>query len=198
MARISDFRAQLQNSGARYNQFVVQLNFPTYVAGGILAGQAAQFLCKAALLPASTVENIPVLYRGRPVNFAGERTFQPWTISVYNSTNFAIRNALEEWQAGIQNYSQTNGRTNTTDFQVDLSVYQLDRNGAVLKTYNLIDAYPTSIGQIQLDYDNQQQIEMFDVEFVYNYFTSNTTETGSDFGINVSVESPFGTFPVQI
>jgi len=93
------------------------------------------------------------------------------------------------------NYDTTDGRTNPTDYQVDLTVEQLDRNGATIKTYKFFDAYPTSISAISLDYEQQNAIEMFDVEFTYNYFTSDTGSS-SGFGVNVSVDTPVGTFPV--
>jgi len=195
MANIADFKAQMIGGGARPNQFRVELTFPSYVTLGVIAGARAQFLCKAAQLPGSTVENLSVLYRGRPVNFAGERTFQPWQISIYNDTTFGIRNSLEQWQSGIQNYNGTNGRTNPTDYQVDLTVHQLDRNGASIKSYKFHDAYPTNISAVGLDYEQQNAIEMFDVEFTYNFFTSNTGAT-SGFGVNVSVDTPIGTFPL--
>ena len=195
MANIADFKAQMIGGGARPNQFRVELTFPTYVTLGVIAGQRAQFLCRAASLPASTIETISIPYRGRPVNFAGERSFQPWTVSIYNDTTFNIRNALEQWQSGIQQYNTTNGRVNPTDYQVDLSVHQLDRNGASIKTYKFTDAFPTNIGAITLDYEQQNAIEQFDVEFVYNFFTSNEG-AGSNFGINVGINTPIGTFPV--
>lgn len=195
MANIADFKAQMIGGGARPNQFRVELTFPSYVTLGVVAGARAQFLCKAAQLPASTIETLPVLYRGRPVNFAGERTFQPWTVTVYNDTTFGIRNALEQWQSGIQNYNTTNGRTNPTDYQVDLSVHQLDRNGAIIKSYKFVDAFPTTISAIGLDYEQQNAIEQFDVEFQYNFFTS-ATGAAAGFGVNVSVDTPVGSFPL--
>lgn len=196
MANIADFKAQMIGGGARPNQFRVELAFPSYVTLGIIAGQRAQFLCKAAQLPASTVENLPILYRGRPVNFAGERNFQPWTISVYNDTTFNIRNAFEAWQNGIQNYSATTGRVNPRDYQVDLNVHQLDRNGGIIKSYKFVDAYPTAISAIGLDYEQQNAIEQFDVEFTYNYFTSASTEGGIN--VNISVDTPIGSFPLPV
>ena len=197
MANIADFKAQMIGGGARPNQFYVQLTFPSYVGLGVVAGQQAQFLCRSAQLPASTIEPIQTLYRGRPVQFAGERTFAPWTVSIYNDTTFNIRNALEVWQNGIQNYNTTLGKTNPRDYQVDLSVFQLDRSGAIIKSYKFIDAMPVNIGPIQLDFDQQNQIEQFDVEFTYNYFTSNTT-SGAVAGVNVSVDTPIGTFPIPL
>jgi hypothetical protein len=197
MANISDFKAQLIGGGARPNQFRVDLSFPSYVSVGAAIGLNSQFLCKAASLPASTVENMQILYRGRQVNFAGERSFAPWSVTIYNDTTFAIRNAMEKWSDGVMNNAQTNGRVNPRDYQVDLTVNQLDRNGATIKTYVFHDAYPTTIGAITVDYDSNNQIEVFDVEFTYNYWTSTTSTTGSSaFGVNASVSTPLGTFPI--
>lgn len=195
MANIADFKSQMIGGGARPNQFRVELTFPSFVTLGAVAGQRAQFLCKAAQLPASSIETIPVLFKGRPVNFAGERTFAPWTITIYNDTTFGIRNALEQWQSGIQNYDTTLGRTNPTDYQVDLQVHQLDRSGSIIKTYKFVDAFPTNISAIGLDYEQQNAIEQFDVEFTYNYFTSATGASGG-FGVNVSVDTPVGSIPL--
>ena len=195
MANISDFKAQLIGGGARANQFRVELAFPTYVAAGPIVGIKSQFLCKAAQLPASTIENVPLQYRGRAVNIAGERTFAPWAITVYNDTDFAIRNAMENWSNGVQNLTSTNGRVNPRDYQVDLLVHQLDRNGAIVKTYKFVDAYPTEIGAIALDFDSANTIETFDVTFQYNYWTSDTAE-GAGFGVNVSIDTPIGSFPL--
>jgi hypothetical protein len=195
MANIADFKAQMIGGGARPNQFRVEMTFPSYVTLGVVAGQRAQFLCKAAQLPASTIETLPVLFRGRPVNFAGERTFQPWTVSIYNDTTFGIRNALEQWQSGIQNYNTTDGRVNPSEYQVDLNVHQLDRNGAIIKSYKFVDAFPTNISAIALDYEQQNAIEQFDVEFTYNFFTS-ATGAASGFGASVSIDTPVGSFPL--
>lgn len=175
MASISEFKNVLSNGGARANQFKVHLTFPDWVLGGGEAARQGQFLCKSAQLPASNIDNVPVQYRGRQVNFAGERTFEPWSISIFTDTNFLIRNAFEVWQNGVQNYGATTGKTRPADYQVQLFVDQLDRSGNIIKTYNFIDAYPTNIGSIALDYDNGNAIETFDVTFQYNYWTSNTT-----------------------
>lgn len=199
MAQISEFKAMMVGGGARPNQFRVELGFPSFVSTGAIVGLKSMFLCKAATLPSSTVENIAIQYRGRPINFAGERTFAPWTITVYNDTDFAIRNALEVWSNGIQNLSTTGGLTNPRDYQSDMNVNQLDRNGAVIKTYKFIDAYPTEISAIQLDYETGNQIETFDVTFQFNYWTTSVASAerlGANAGI--SIGTPLGNIPVAV
>lgn len=194
MAQISEFKAMMTGGGARANQFRVELGFPSFVSTGAVVGLKAMFLCKAAQLPASTVEDIAIQYRGRPIHFAGERTFQPWTITVYNDTDFAIRNALEVWSNGIQNLSATTGITNPRDYQSDLNVNQLDRSGAVIKSYKFIDAYPVEIGPIALDYESGNAIETFDVTFQYNYWETQVAVSGRQLGVNVG--TPLGTIPI--
>ena len=186
MARIADFKAQLAGGGTRANQFKVFVTFPDYVLRGALAGFQTQFLCNAAALPASTVENIPVLYRGRPVNFAGERSFNPWTITVYNEVDFNIRNAFEEWVNGTSNNAATNGYTQPLVYQRDMWCQQLDRNGAVLKTYKFNDAYPVEVSEISLGYDQGTAIETFNVTFQYNFWVSNTTALNPDTPVDFS------------
>lgn len=169
MADISQFKNHMKSGGARPNQFRVDVTWPN-IAPDNNAQTALSFLCKSASLPASIVEDITTMYRGRPVHFAGERAFQPWAISVYNDNDFLVRDALEKWHNAIINYDATRGELSPANYQVNVQVHQLTRNGGISKTYKLVDAYPTSIGPIQLDYEQNNQIEIFDVEFTYNYF----------------------------
>ena len=174
MANINDFKAKLAGGGARANQFKVVMPFPGYAqVGGEIEDLA--FLCRAAAIPAMTIANIDVSFRGRAVKIAGDRTIPNWTITVLNDTNFKLRNAFERWQNGINNMTDNEGLTNPVDYQVDAFVDHLDRNGNTIKSYTLRGLYPTTIGAITLDYDEQTAIEQFEVTFAYQYFETNTT-----------------------
>ncbi len=179
MSQISQFKAQMINGGARPNQFMVQIQFPTIVPMGTSGGQAGQklqFLAKSASLPSSTVADVAVSFRGRPVHFAGERDFQPWSIEVYNDNDFIVRNAFESWVDTIQNSESTNGTQNPNLYQVDMQVLQMDRNDRVVKEYTFKDAWPQEVGMIGLDWEANNQIEIFPVTFQYNYWTSSSSQ----------------------
>jgi hypothetical protein len=183
MPTISDFKSQLKQGGARSNQFTVELTFPAFAtAGG--AARAASFLCNATSLPAVTIDDINMPYRGRPVHFAGERSFAPWSITVINDGDFLIRNAFERWSNAIANFNATNGLQNPLDYQVDLRVIQLDRNGQQLKAYKFFDAYPTELGQIGLSYANPE-IQTFEVNFQYNFYEPENV--ASRLNVNISI-----------
>ena len=174
MANINDFKAKLAGGGARPNQFKVTMPFPGYAqVGGEIEDLA--FLCTATSIPAMSVGNINVPFRGRQIKIAGDRTFGDWSVTILNDTNFKLRNAFERWQNGINNMSDNEGLTNPVDYQVDAFVDHLDRNGNTIKTYTLRGLFPTGIGEIDLNYDEQAAVEEFGVTFRYQYFESNTT-----------------------
>lgn len=171
MANIAAFRASIQNGLVRGNQFRVDLNFPAFVTGGSAATALGQFHCKAASLPASNVAPVPVFYQGRSINVAGERDFQPWQIVVYNE-NFQIRDTFERWSNGINNISNNSGIIQPAVYTTDMRVKQLDRNGTILKECTMINAFPVEISPIQLDWEANNQVEMFEVTLVYDYYVS--------------------------
>ena len=174
MANINDFKAKLAGGGARANQFKVTMPFPGYAqVGGEIEDLA--FLCTSTTIPAMSVGNINVPFRGRQIKIAGDRTFADWSITVLNDTNFKLRNAFERWQNGINNMSDNEGLTNPVDYQVDAFVDHLDRNGNTVKSYTLRGVFPTVVAPIELTYDEQTAIEQFDVTFNYQFFESNTT-----------------------
>ena len=148
--------------------------FPGYAqVGGEIEDLA--FLCRATALPGMTVPAFNVPFRGRAIKIAGDRTIEDWNVTVYNDTDFKLRNAFERWSNGINNMTDNEGLTNPADYQVDAFVDQLDRNGAPIKSYTLRGVFPTTIAPIELTYDEATAIEEFAVTFSYQYFETNTT-----------------------
>ena len=174
MANINDFKARLAGGGARANQFKVTMPFPGYAAVGGETSDLA-FLCQAAAIPGQNLTPIAVPFRGRVLQIAGDRTFNPWAITVLNDTDFKIYRAMERWMNGINNMTDNEGLTNPSDYQVDGFVDQLDRNGNTLKSYTYRGLYPEALANIPLSYGTNDAIETFDVTFRYQYFETDTT-----------------------
>ena len=174
MANISDFKAKLAGGGARANQFKVTMPFPGYASVGGEIEELA-FLCRATSIPSMEIASIPVPFRGRSIKIAGDRTIPDWSITVYNDTNFKLRDAFERWQNGINNMSDNEGLTNPVDYQVDCFLDHLDRNGNTIKSYTLRGVYPINIAGIPLDYEEAGAIEQFEVSLAYQFFDARTT-----------------------
>jgi hypothetical protein len=174
MPNINEFKSRLRGGGARANQFKVTLPFPGYASVGGETSDLA-FLCSATALPGQTVGQVAIPFRGRVLNIAGDRTFEPWTITVLNDTDFKLYRAFERWMNGINNMTDNEGIANPADYQVDGFVDHLDRNGSTLKSYTYRGLFPTALGNIDLNYATNDAIEEFSVTFNYQYFETDTT-----------------------
>ena len=177
---ISQFKSQLIGGGARPNLFEVELT--TLPAGIAWPADNFRYMCKAAQLPASVIANIDIPFRGRIFKVAGDRTIEPWSITIINDEDFRIRKAMEEWVDLIAKLENNLGATDPSAYMVNAKVFQLgrgstpssknnagDRN-AVLREYEFIDIFPTSVSSIDLSYDSSDTIEEFTVDFEVQSF----------------------------
>jgi hypothetical protein len=161
--KITDFKSRLTGGGTRSNLFEVELSFPAGIAVDSNTLDKTRFLVKSAAIPASTIAPVPVAFRGRVLNVAGERSFESWTITVINDTDFSIRSAFEKWSNYINRLSNNTGVTNPALYQTDAIVHQLNRDGSILRAYRMYDLFPTEVSRIELAYDSEG-IQEFTVE----------------------------------
>jgi len=178
---ISNFKAALIGGGARPNLFEVELT--TLPAGISWDADNFRYMCKAAQLPASTIAQIDVPFRGRIFRVAGDRTIDQWSVTIINDENFKLRNAFEAWMELIAKLENNLGATDPTAYMTNAKVYQLGRGSSpnsatnageantVLKEYEFIDIFPTSVSAIDLSYDSSDAIEEFTVDFQVNSFS---------------------------
>jgi len=183
---INDFKSKLRGGGARPNLFEVKLAFPDAISVDNDVISDARFLVKAAALPASTVSSIDVPFRGRILKLAGDRTFETWTITVLNDTSFSIRSAFEQWMNYINKLDNATGETDPTLYQKDADVFQLNRDGGVLRTYKFKDIFPTNISAIDLSYETTDTIQEFTVEMQVHYWEAYRGSAPGSGGDNIS------------
>ena len=175
---ITEFRSRLSGGGARANLFEVEIAFPEELVIDLnLVTDKVPFLVKAAEIPASNLGNIPVPYRGRVLPVAGDRTFDPWTVTVINDTDFQIRDAMEKWSNSINDLQTAQGSVDPAVYQRSALVKQLSREGSnpgdpekVLRTYNFEGIYPNTVSSIPLDFGATDQIQEFQVTFNYLFY----------------------------
>ena len=210
MAQIDDFKANLIGGGARANQFRITVTPPPGIAIG-LDVRRASFLVTTASLPAQTLADIPVPFRGRNIYIAGDRTFDTWAVTVINDEDFKLRSSFESWMNGISKLSDASGATNPNSYMGNATVNQLGRSpegrfgnansgtgdasggGAALeplRTYYFDGIFPTEVSSIDLSYESGDAIEEYTVTFQVQYWivgSDNSQGTSSDQTGNVIV-----------
>lgn len=185
---IDSFKSRLVQGGARPNLFEVEMNFPSGV--GIfdeIGDTSYRMLIKGAQLPASNIAEVIVPFRGRQLKVAGDRRFDPWTITVINDGDFKLREAFEKWSNYIIKVSDGSGTINPADYFSDWVVTQLGRaetvpgpggqNSAPLpvkRAYKMYGCWPSSVGAIELSYDSADVISEFQVTMQVQWWEAYT------------------------
>lgn len=198
---INDFKGRLVGGGARPNLFECEMNFPAGLGlAGVSEDDDFRFMIKAAQIPGSTVSTIAVPFRGRTLKIAGDRSFDPWTITVINDTNYKIRNAFEQWMNFINRHDDNAGVITPAAYQSEMYIRHLGRGitaqasnaGAlpktsggmeVLRTYMFHGCWPSDITPMEMSYDSSDTIQEFSVTIQYQWWDvlgDVTTGTGND------------------
>jgi hypothetical protein len=183
LRKITDFKSKLSGGGTRSNLFEVELAFPAAINVDSNTLDKTRFLVKAAALPASNITPVEVAFRGRTLKLAGDRLFESWTITILNDTDFSIRSAFEKWSNYMNRLSDNTGTTDSSLYQADATVYQLNRDGSILRAYRFYDTFPTSISSINLSYESDA-IQEFTVEMQIHWWEAikgtSTSSGGED------------------
>ena len=172
---ISQFKSALIGGGARPNLFEVEL--ATLPEGITWDADIFRYMCKAAQMPGQNIASIDIPFRGRIFKVAGDRTIDNWSITVIQDEDFRLRNAFESWTQQIARLDNNLGATDPSAYMVNAKVFQLGRGSTpastnsdgtantVLKEYEFVDIFPTTVSPIDLSYDSGDAIEEFTVEF---------------------------------
>jgi len=202
---LDTFKTKLTGGGARPNLFEVELYFPSDIeTSNTTLSEITRFLVKAASLPASNLGVIDVPFRGRNLKIAGDRTFDPWSITVINDTDFQIRTAFERWMNYINKHEDNAGTLNPTYYQKDITVRQFGKSSVtsavtpttgsgnipVLKSYKFYGVFPTSVSAIELSYDSSDTIEEFTVDLQVQWVDIMDNSGNSQIGSSTTVITP--------
>lgn len=186
---INQFRSAMSLDGARPNLFECRINFPSVAretsrtgSDGLSVASQFSFFCRAAQLPGSTVNAIPVPYFGREVKFAGNRLFTEWTVTILNDENFRVRNALELWMNGLNSHRNNIRNANFESplgYQRNGTVIQYGKGGNSLKSYTFIGMFPIDVSPIELDWGANDTIEEYAVTFAYQWWEVTVAESAT-------------------
>ena len=177
-ASVHDFLANFRGGGARPNRYQVVLTFPPDVSDGLAAATKAGFTCKAASVPESTVGTITVHYMGRPIKIPGDKEWSDWNVTCYVDQDYVTRGVFEEWHNKILGFDTnvaSDGFQDPSNCFARAKVMLLDRYDQVTRTYDVEGIWPTSVGEVTLGYDQNDQVMEQQVTFAINGWSSEST-----------------------
>jgi len=176
---LSTFKANLGKGGgaARPNLFKVSIKNSAKAALSVLSTE--EILVKATSIPASTIAAAPITYGGRPMKYAGFRTYDNWSTTIINDEDFKIRNRIHEWMRQISGAMDGTREDKKTGAYVSAAgvynegvgtVTQVNKNGTSGESYTINNIWPTSIAAMPVDWSTDGFME-YAVEWCYDTWT---------------------------
>jgi len=127
-------------------------------------------MARSTNLPGYTVGQVAIPFQGVNIKIGTTPEYQDWTVNFLCDEAHELRRLFMNWQAIV--YDVGLGLTgHSNQYKSDqVGVAQLARTGAIIAAYNMVGAWPKSVGDITIGHDQNSSIEQFDVTFAYDYY----------------------------
>ncbi|AXY82725.1 tail tube protein [Acinetobacter phage KARL-1] len=147
---------------ARPNLFEVEIPF---------LGKNFSFKCKAAAMPPANVDKIAVGFQNRKLHVAGDRTFDDWSVTIYSDDKHQTRQDILDWQNLCHGQGAEISGATPADYKKTAIIRQFGRDGkTITKEYTIYGLWPTLVGEVQLDWDQNSEVETFETTFALDYW----------------------------
>lgn len=170
---LNDFIGEVKNGIANNSHYDVVIKKPTVVTSNLFNNQMIQkilLFCDQAQLPGVNVSTTPIRHYGEAREMPYERLFDPITLSFYVDKQLKVKMFFDEWIQSIQNsYSRTFNYYN--QYTTDMEIIVYDRMNLPQYKVQIYEAYPKTIGAVQLDYASKDIMKL-SVTMQYKYWRS--------------------------
>ena len=168
-----------------YKDFARGYLFYARINGPVEIGKDHPYLVQSTTLPTQTIEPITTNWQGNEYKIGGVNTFGDFSITFKSDVTQNIRTNFLKWMEMIHNpVTNIHGKPDEYFGTIDLT--QINTEGNEIMSYSLINAWPSSVGEITLGYESKE-ISTFDVTFAYQYHVVDKIYGGSVSAASASV-----------
>jgi len=167
MAEIKEFVASVKNNGlSRTNRYAVMFTNIPWAEGQLLRNTT--MLCEQVQLPGTNFNTSDTRTFGEVRKAPYERLYEDINMSFYVDIDMSVKTFFDFWMNQIQDPVSRNFNY-YDNYKSDIVIEVQDIQNKTRYNMMLREAFPKSIGAIQLDY-NSKDIMKMSVNFAYKYY----------------------------
>lgn len=172
---ISDFKSSFKVDVARPNKFDVEIPVPITLIPFRGMSRILKMRCENAELPSRTFATADRKIGANPVEkFPYQPSYNDVTLTFIVDDDMETKIFFDTWQEFI-NPTYSFNFTYKLDYVTNVVINQYDVHNNVTYSINLIDAYPISVNQLDLDWSADGHHKLT-VVFAYSYWINNSVQ----------------------
>jgi hypothetical protein len=171
---ISDFKSSFSTELARASRFDVFIPIPLGLTQLIKTSRNLHFRCHAAQLPSRTFATTQQKIYGPVEDYPYQNTYNDSVLTFMVSDDMSEKIFFDSWMDLI-NPLYTYNFKYKGDYAVPVTVNQYNVSNELSYSINLIDAYPVSVNQLDLEWNSQERHQLV-VAFKYTYWRDNSVQ----------------------
>lgn len=193
---VNEMLATINANGgfSKASKFIVRITPPTSLLSNI--NNDFTFFCDSATLPGLSYQTDEIRMHGygnsekRPY----APIFQDVNVTFFNDSDGRVLKFLHLWQQSIYNFNDATNPNATARGIVSNSfaypggsdgyygvvdIIHYDESQKEIISFQLFEAYPVSVGDIQVDWNLNDQLIKIPVTFAYTYWVADTLDPGA-------------------
>lgn len=171
---INDFISTFKTDIARQSRFDVNIPIPLTLLPLVGSARNLQYRCEAAQLPGRTFAPMEQKTYGPVEKHPYLTTYSDIDLTFIVSGDMNEKLFFDLWFDYINPMFNYNMEYKS-DYSTILTVNQYDVSNQLTYSVNLFDAFPISMNQLDLDWNNENQHKLV-VTFAYTYWQNNSLE----------------------
>ena len=172
---INDFKSSFTGDLARPSRFDVSLPIPVTLLPFIKSARNLTYRCESANLPGRTFATTEQKFASAPTEkYPYMTTYNDIDLTFIIDDDMQQKLFFDTWMNYINPTSNFNVRYKS-DYVSTITINQYDVTGALSYSVDLIDAYPVSVNQLDLDWSNDSPHKLT-VTFAYTYWKNNSLQ----------------------
>lgn len=137
--------------------------------------------CQRAQWPSLGFMTSEFKTKGPPTQLPYEQVFEEVNLSFLSDRFHYNHSIFKEWMELIYD-PVTKQIEFYENYTADLEIFQLDITGILVNRVMLQNAYPKTVSEMDLAFDNNDELQTFDVSFVYDNIVHGFEGLASDVG----------------
>jgi hypothetical protein len=190
---INDFKSSFTKDLARTNKFDVEIPVPLTLIPYVSSAKSLKYRCETAQLPGRTFATTEQRTYGPIEKYPYLNTYNDLDLTFIIDDDMNQKVFFDAWMNYINPLYNNNMRYKG-DYSTTIVINQYDVTNQLTYSINLIDAYPISINQMDLNWGDDGYHKL-NVTFAYTYWQNNSLQALGmelvDAGIN-AVTSALG------